>query len=136
MTERTLAFRTPPDDVDAVHGLLDALWLERADVDERDRMAFETALIEVVSNVIQHASSESTVVCLLVVTVDDDVLRAELVDTADPPRVDTSPRDMPDPFAESGSGIAFIQALVTEFEYERSADRNVWTIVKVRAGRP
>ena len=133
MTERTLAFRTPPDDIDLVHDLLDSLFTERSDVGARDRMEFETALVELVSNVIQHAVSTTAVLCRLVVTVDDDVLRAELIDTADPPGVDTGPREMPDAFAESGRGIALIQALVTVFDYERTSSRNLWSISKDRA---
>jgi len=61
------------------------------------------------------------------------VLRAELIDTADPPGVDTGPREMPDAFAESGRGIALIQALVTVFDHERTASRNLWSISKDRA---
>jgi serine/threonine-protein kinase RsbW len=133
VTERTLAFRTPPDDIELVHDLLDSLFGERADVGARDRMEFETALVELVSNVIQHAVSTTAVLCRLVVTVDDEALRAELVDTADPPGVDTGPREMPDAFAESGRGIALIQALVTDFDYERTASRNLWSIRKDRA---
>ncbi|ROS25659.1 serine/threonine-protein kinase RsbW [Rathayibacter sp. PhB127] len=133
MTERTLAFRTPPDDIELVHDLLDSLFGERADVGARDRMEFETALVELVSNVIQHAVSTTAVLCRLVVTVDDEALRAELVDTADPPGVDAGPREMPDAFAESGRGIALIQALVTDFDYERTASRNLWSIRKDRA---
>ena len=133
MTERTLAFRTPPDDIELVHDLLDSLFAERADVGARDRMEFETALVELVSNVIQHAVSTTAVLCRLVVTVDDEVLRAELVDTADPPGVDAGPREMPDAFAESGRGIALIQALVTVFDYERTSSRNLWSISKDRA---
>ncbi|MCJ1684017.1 ATP-binding protein [Rathayibacter sp. VKM Ac-2928] len=135
MTERTLAFRTPPDDIELVHDLLDSLFGERADVGARDRMEFETALVELVSNVIQHAVSTTAVLCRLVVTVDDEALRAELVDTADPPGVDTGPREMPDAFAESGRGIALIQALVTDFDYERTSSRNLWSIRKDRALR-
>jgi serine/threonine-protein kinase RsbW len=56
-----------------------------------------------------------------------------LVDTADPPDVDTGPRAMPDEFAESGRGLPFIQALVDDFQYERSEGRNVWTITKNRS---
>ncbi|MDY0914936.1 ATP-binding protein [Rathayibacter festucae] len=133
MTERTLAFRTPPDDVELVHDLLDSLFAERADVGARDRMEFETALVELVSNVIQHAVSTTAVLCRLVVTVDDDALRAELVDTADPPGVDTGPREMPDAFAESGRGLALISALVTAFDYERTSSRNLWSISKDRS---
>jgi serine/threonine-protein kinase RsbW len=132
VTERSVLFRTPPDSVDVVHEMLEQLWEERGDVDEMDRFAFETALVELTANVIQHATSTTAVVCRLGVSIDDDALRAHLVDTADPPGIDTSPREMPDEFAESGRGLALIQALVTTFEYERSASRNVWSLCRDR----
>ncbi|HEX5729978.1 ATP-binding protein [Microbacterium sp.] len=133
MTERALTFRTPPDGVDLVHAALTSLWKERGDIDEMDRMMFETALIELASNVIQHATSSTAVVCRLEVTADDEVLRAVLIDSADPPGIDDGPRRMPDEFAESGRGLAFIQALVDEFEHHRAEGRNVWTISKRRS---
>jgi serine/threonine-protein kinase RsbW len=133
MAERTVRFRTPPDDPEGVHLALASLWEERADVDEMDRMMFETALVELVSNVIQHATATTTIRCRLDIAVGDDALSAVLVDTADPPDVDTGPRAMPDEFAESGRGLPFIQALVDDFQYERSEGRNVWTITKNRS---
>lgn len=130
MTERVLTFRTPPDGVDLVHTALSSLWRERADIDEMDRMMFETAVIELASNIIQHATSSAAIVCRLEITADETVLRALLMDSADPPDIDDGPREMPDEFAESGRGLAFIQALVDDFEHHRAEGRNVWTISK------
>ncbi|MCM6762211.1 ATP-binding protein [Rathayibacter sp. ZW T2_19] len=133
MSERSIVFRTPPDGVEAVHDALETLWHDRTDVDEMERMMFETALIELVSNVVQHASSTTTIICQLRLEADESVLRAVLVDTADPPLVDTDTVvEMPDEFAESGRGIPFIQALVDSFDHEREHGRNVWTIAKHR----
>jgi serine/threonine-protein kinase RsbW len=133
VAERTVRFHTPPDDPDAVYAALASLWHERADVDEMDRMMFDTALVELVSNVIQHAMSTTTVMCRLHIAAGDDELSAVLVDTGEPPDIDIGPRAMPDEFAESGRGLAFIQALVDDFQYERSEGRNVWTITKIRS---
>lgn len=132
MTERAIDFRTPPDSVDVVHEALASLWAERADVDEMDRIMFETALIELASNVIQHATSSTAILCHLEITADDSTIGAVLVDSADPPGIEDGPRQMPDEFAESGRGLAFIQALVDEFEHHRAGGRNVWTISKQR----
>jgi serine/threonine-protein kinase RsbW len=132
VSNRSLQFRTPPDGVDAVHTALASLWTERADVDEMERMMFETALIELASNVIQHASSNTTIICHLEISANDTTLSAILTDSADPPHIDTGAREMPDEFAESGRGIAFIQALVDQFDYRREPGSNVWTISKNR----
>jgi serine/threonine-protein kinase RsbW len=133
VTERALTFRTPPDGIDLVHAALASLWEERQDIAEMDRMMFETALIELASNVIQHATSSTAIVCHLEITADETTIRAVLVDSADPPEIDAGPREMPDEFAESGRGLAFIQALVDDFAHHRDRGRNVWTIAKRRA---
>jgi serine/threonine-protein kinase RsbW len=132
MSECAVVLHAPPDDVDAVHPALEALWAEERNVDEMDRMMFETAVVELVSNVIQHGSSETSIVCNLTLSADEAALKAVLEDTADPVRIDLSPRAMPDEFAESGRGLAFIQALVDDFDYHRVQGRNIWTIAKRR----
>lgn len=133
VTERTVSFRTPPDGLEPAHETLAALWAEREDIGDMDRMMFETALIELTSNVIQHATSTVAIVCRLTIEADDSTIRAVLVDSADPPDIDTGPRVMPDEFAESGRGIAFIQALVDEFDHDRVGAENIWTISKTLA---
>jgi len=39
---------------------------------------------------------------------------------------------MPAELAESGRGMALIQALVDDLHYERVGDRNLWSIEKKR----
>ncbi|WP_066043166.1 ATP-binding protein [Herbiconiux solani] len=134
MTEerKNLVFSSPPDDVDAVHEFLESVWTANPEVSEYDRMAFETALIELASNVIQHASGEGGVTCVLSVTADETGLVASLADTADAGGIVLMNREMPDELSESGRGIALIQALVDDLRYERVDERNVWTISRAR----
>lgn len=127
-----LVFSSPPDDVDAVHEFLETVWAKNPDVSEFDRMAFETALIELASNVLQHASGEGGVTCVLSVTADENGLAASLADTADAGGIVLLNREMPDELSESGRGIALIQALVDDLRYERVDERNVWTITRAR----
>ena len=129
---RNLVFSTPPDDVDAVHDFLETVWEANPEISEFDRMAFETALIELASNVIQHAAGDGGVTCVLSVSADENGLRASLADTADAGGIVLMNRDMPDELSESGRGIALIQALVDELHYERVDDKNVWTISRAR----
>ncbi|SMH36203.1 serine/threonine-protein kinase RsbW [Rathayibacter oskolensis] len=134
MSERSFVIRTPPDDgLTAVHEALGEIWAESPGVGSWDRMAFETALSELTSNVVQHARSTRHVICLVEISVDDRELRAVLNDSASAPDLDvTAPRDMPDEWAEAGRGIPFIQALVTRFEYNRVDGQNIWSIVRER----
>lgn len=124
----TIAMSAPPDDVDMVHSLLEQVWAGEPAVPAADRLRFETALIELTSNVIKHADSGSGVRCVLTVSVVDGRLHAHLSDTGEPGQLALSRRSMPDQDSESGRGLALIQALVDDLEYFRSEDFNHWRI--------
>jgi serine/threonine-protein kinase RsbW len=127
---RSLHFTTPPDDLNAVHDFLETVLETAPDIDDLDRMAFETALVELAGNVIQHADGGGGTTCVLTVTVEGGHLRAELTDSAEAGGVRLVGRTMPDELDESGRGIPFIQALVDTLEYRRDGDHNVWTIAR------
>lgn len=140
VSTHTLTLTSPPDDVDAVHALLQTVWAHAAHVSATDRCSFETALIELASNVFRHADTGSGVTCGLRLEVSDVVLDARLTDTG-PTAVElvaaTTPgaagldaREMPDELSESGRGIALIQALVDELEYTRDGKLNHWHIAR------
>lgn len=130
----TLVWVAPPDDVNAVHEFLNGLWSRLPDVSEPDRMAFETAIIELASNVVEHAEArDGWVSCVLTVHHDGEELCAELTDTAEAGSFRLVPMVMPATDAESGRGIALVQATVDDLRYERIGDRNRWSIVKRRA---
>ncbi|MDQ0745070.1 serine/threonine-protein kinase RsbW [Clavibacter sp. B3I6] len=131
-TTRTMTLQAPPDDVDAVHELVARLWDDRPDVSDLDRMAFETALVELASNVIEHADSGEGVSCVVSVTVDDGTMSARLRDGAEPGDFRLAPREMPGVDAESGRGLAMVQLLCDELTYERVGDENVWSVRRTR----
>jgi serine/threonine-protein kinase RsbW len=131
-TTRTMTLQAPPDDVDAVHELVARLWDDRPDVGDLDRMAFETALVELASNVIEHADSGEGVSCVVSVTVDDGTMSARLRDGAEPGDFRLAPREMPGVDAESGRGLAMVQLLCDELTYERVGDENVWSVRRTR----
>jgi serine/threonine-protein kinase RsbW len=132
-TTRTLTLQAPPDDVDAVHDLVAQLWDDRPDVGDLDRMAFETALVELASNVIEHADHGQGVSCVVSVTVDDGSMSARLRDGAEPGDFRLTARDMPDADAESGRGLAMVQLLCDELTYERVGEENVWSVRRTRS---
>ena len=120
---------------DAVHSLLGNLWIEAPYVETLDRIGFETALIELVSNVFQHGDSEMNPICTITVTTYSDRIECSLLDAGTPRELLLTGRSMPDEFAESGRGIILIQSLVNELSYTRDGDRNRWHMVK-KTSRP
>lgn len=130
--EYTITIATPNDDINVVHDMLEAVWAASPTVSATDRVSFETALIELSSNVIRHADDGSGIHCVLTVGVSDSRIEARLTDTGVASEVDLAGRTMPEAFAESGRGIALIQALVDEIDYVRSGSINHWRISRSR----
>jgi serine/threonine-protein kinase RsbW len=129
-----LKLSSPPGDVNNVHDFVEVELSRHPDLDDLDRMKFLTALIELASNVIQHADTGSGVTCTLVLRVDDESIQAQLSDSSEVGGIKLVTGSMPeDELAESGRGIAFIQALVDDLHYERMDGRNVWSITKKRS---
>ncbi len=114
-----------------MHNLLQVIWEKSPEVDIQDQLRFETALIELASNIFRHADTGSGVSCSLSVHISSDKIEANLRDTGQPGDIEIVDVDMPDVLAESGRGLALINALVDEFTYERIDDHNVWHIAKM-----
>ena len=126
-----LRLTTPPANVDDVHDFVVAELDRHPDLNAMDRMVFLTALVELATNVIQHADTGFGVTCTFSLRVGHDRIEAELSDTAEDGGIKLVAREMPtDEMAESGRGIALIQALVDDLRYERVGDRNLWSITK------
>ncbi|MDQ1582775.1 MAG: serine/threonine-protein kinase RsbW [Microbacteriaceae bacterium] len=126
----TLRMSSPPDDVGTLHELLESVWVDIPSIGVRERFGFETALVELVGNVICHADSGSGVSCTLSIEILENRIEALLSDTGEPGDVELRGREMPEEFAESGRGIPLIQALVDELSYEREGGLNRWRIAK------
>jgi serine/threonine-protein kinase RsbW len=134
VTELARRLTTPPDTVDAVHDLLDRLWAAEPTITDDDRMRFETALIELASNVVQHAARGASVDWKVDVACDRSSLTARLIDSAPPIAFDTSGAiAMPSEDAEDGRGLAFVRLLVDSATFSNTAAGNEWRISKTRA---
>ncbi|MEO6533530.1 MAG: ATP-binding protein [Pseudolysinimonas sp.] len=129
-TQHTIRMYTPPDSVDTVHDLLEDVWTDAPSIPAGDRLRFETALIELASNVIRHADGGSGVTCTLMIETFPDRIEATLSDSGEPGNVQLAEREMPDDLSESGRGIPLIQALVDELSYDRDGSLNRWHIMR------
>ena len=120
----------PPDDVDAVHNLLNSVWIDRPKVADVDRFSFDTAMVELTSNVIRHGDTGSGISCSITINVREDRIEATLVDTGKIAQVELEKAAMPDELAESGRGIPLIKALVDTISYTRDRNLNRWQIAR------
>ncbi|HEY1157357.1 MAG: ATP-binding protein [Pseudarthrobacter sp.] len=128
------SFRGPAagDAIEAVHNDLDSLWLDVPFVSDMDQMTFTTAVIESASNIVQHAQPAGPRDVELGV---ETVVRPHLLQArvsaynAKPPY---GPLDacIPGEDAESGRGLALIEALVTTVTFERQDGTNTWVLTR------
>lgn len=128
VSSHALRLSSPPDDVDTVHDFLAGIW-RTSSIDPMERFRFETALIELASNVMRHAAGRDGVNCSVTIEVSDSSIEAVLVDDGEPGEIDFD-REMPDTLEESGRGIPLIRALVDKVVYTRSDDANRWHIAR------
>jgi serine/threonine-protein kinase RsbW len=128
--ERTVLLLVPPNDVDEVHESVDDFWRLNADLGDAERIRFETALVELAGNVIEHAEGNERLLCELTLQRTATALEAVLSDSGAEVRVPFRAM-MPDPeeMAESGRGVALIELLMDDFTYERDPDGNRWRLV-------
>lgn len=131
------SFRGPAAEaaVESVHNDLDSLWLDAPFVQDMDQMTFTTAVIESVSNIVQHAEpvGDEPVELGVDITVQPALLQARVsAYHAKPPFGPMEPAT-PGDDAESGRGLALIQALVTTFTFERQDDTNTWVLSRTSA---
>lgn len=123
-------FSAPPASVAEVHQFLTEIWHQNPDLRSRDRNSVETAIIELVSNIIVYAVAIEGVRFKIVVDVDAEEIRTTITDNGDLADLEIDEYIMPDEFSERGRGIPLIRALVDEFTYENVNSVNSWMISK------
>ena len=120
------------DAIESVHNDLDSLWLDAPFVQDMDQMTFTTAVIESASNIVQHAEpvGQDPVELGVDIEVRTTVLQARVsAYHAKPPFGPMEP-GTPDEDAESGRGLALIEALVTTVTFERQDGTNTWVLTR------
>jgi serine/threonine-protein kinase RsbW len=133
MSEHSLLLTSPPGNVDDVHDMLTSFWASEPTVTDADRMAFETAIIELAANVIQHADAGAGVTWRLTVSCSSEVLVAKLVDNGVRADLVDGAHALPDALAESGRGLAFVEMLVDDIDRTSSPAGNELSISKRRS---
>jgi serine/threonine-protein kinase RsbW len=124
------------DAIESVHNDLDSLWLDAPFVQDMDQMTFTTAVIESASNIVQHAEpvGNDPVELGVDIEVRPTVLQARVsAYHAKPPFGPMEP-GTPGEEAESGRGLALIEALVTTVTFERQDGTNTWVLTRSSEG--
>lgn len=127
--------RATVDGLGVLHDLLERARGEHPEVEPLDLAMLETALIEIVGNVVEHGMPPGGLHYEFWLEVSGDELRGLLVETGDP--VVVEPHDLAgDGLAESGRGLPLARAALTDFRYERRSDgTNAWTMTRQLTGR-
>ncbi len=130
-----IALTSPKERSDAIHSQLERVWIEAPHVNSADRLSFETALIDLVSNVFKHGDFDVASSCTIILNTYPDRIECSVTDSGSPRNLQMEGHSTPDEIAESGREILLIQALVDELDYRRERDLNCWHMVK-KTARP
>ena len=117
-----------PQDMERLHDLLEQASTEHPHVPAADVMMFETAVMELANNVVEHGRPAGRVAWRFSLQVLPDALSARLSDSGEEyPGWDASGvPEMPGELAESGRGLALASAVLDHLDYRREDGVNVW----------
>jgi serine/threonine-protein kinase RsbW len=129
---RTLRVPATPECLEQVHALLADLLVDVDGVADVDRIGFETALAELVANVVEHAGVHGEVGLTVELGAGPADLTADLYDDGPPVGIDPAAAVLPDALAERGRGLALARAAVDDVGYAFEAGTNHWSITRRR----
>ncbi|MEO5851860.1 MAG: ATP-binding protein [Nocardioides sp.] len=132
--EYTLTGLAVPAGLDDLHDLLERIGTEHPQLSAADLMLFETAVIEIAGNVVEHGRPPGEVHWTFTLAVLEDRIEATLSDDGVPfEGGDALPdAEMPDALAEGGRGFALAGAVLDELDYRRTDGANHWQLVRNR----
>jgi serine/threonine-protein kinase RsbW len=119
-----------PDSLNLLHDLLEQVGTDHPELTASDLMLFETAVIEVAGNVVEHGHPPGEVSWTFRLAVRADRLEGTLSDSGEEYPGGAWGTDMPDTMEEDGRGLALATAVLDSLVYERAGDINEWTMVR------
>lgn len=127
-----------PESLDRLHDLLDRVAQDEPGLDQQDLLLFETAVIEIAGNVVEHGRPTGAVAWSFRLDILPDRLSAVLSDDGQEyavaeERLTDGWWAMPeDALAEGGRGLALASVALDELDYQRDEGVNSWTMVRLR----
>jgi serine/threonine-protein kinase RsbW len=124
-----------PETLDLLHDLLERVGREHPEVAPADVMMFETAVIEIAGNVVEHGVPRGKVSYGFRLDVLADRLEATLWESGTPVEggaVSGARGEMPDEWSEDGRGLALAGSVLDELSYRRVAGGNRWQLTRLR----
>jgi len=118
--------------IDVVQTEFDAWWTELGEENVKTRFAFEIAVVEIATNIVEHthrAEGSAGRRFRLELTADATSVTAVFTDNGQPADIDLSTVTMADTDEESGRGLALAIAALDSLDYSRVDGRNTWTLV-------
>jgi len=129
---RVVEFAATIDSIEVVQAEFDAWWSALGETKIETRFAFELAVVEIATNIVEHtrrAEGSSGRRYELTLDATDGSVTAVFSDNGMPADIDLSTVTMADVEDESGRGLAIAIAALDSLEYERANGRNIWTLV-------
>jgi serine/threonine-protein kinase RsbW len=122
-----------PESLNVLHELLERVGHDHPELDAGDLMMFETAVIEVAGNVVEHGRPRGRVTWAFRLSVLPDRMEAQLSDSGEEYPGGTWGTSMPDDLLqEDGRGLALATAVLDSLDYRRSSGVNHWTMRRRR----
>jgi len=126
-----------PETLDLLHGLLARAGAEHPDITPADLMMFETAVIEIAGNVVEHGVPPGEVTYGFRLVVLPDRLEGTLWDSGAP--LPEAPLEqgsvMPGEWREEGRGLALAGTVLDDLSCQRVAGGNRWRMTRLRRSR-
>jgi serine/threonine-protein kinase RsbW len=119
-----------PDSLNLLHDLLEQVGGEHPELTASDLMLFETAVIEVAGNVVEHGQPPGKVRWSFRLSIRPDCLEGTLSDSGEEYPGGAWGTEMPDTMEEDGRGLALATAVLDSLVYKRAGDVNEWTMVR------
>lgn len=120
------------DSIDDVQEAFATWWDALALDDDTKRFSFETAVVEIATNIVEHTlrndRNEGRRFTLELEARASDLV-AIFVDNGMPADIDLSAVTMADLDDESGRGLAIALATLDSLDYRHENGRNIWTLV-------